>query len=153
MKKLVTSLMLVVGISWCLPGSFAQVRRRKRDAVFIGGGANTGARHRRPKRSRGSGTTVRRAATSSDNQGDIIFLNKDKPQTGTTTVNQINNKAEPGQTVPYSVRNGRKNEIIGGAGGAGSLARNRRGRWVTRNGKRIWVPQGAPMITNKNSNR
>lgn len=40
-----------------------------------------------------------------------------------------------------------------GAGGAGTYARNRRGRWVTRNGKRIWVPQGSPIITNKNSNR
>jgi hypothetical protein len=33
-----------------------------------------------------------------------------------------------------------------GAGGAGTYARNRRGRWVTRNGKRIWVPQGSPVV-------
>ena len=31
-----------------------------------------------------------------------------------------------------------------GAGGAGTYASNRRGRYVTRNGKRIWVPQGSP---------
>jgi hypothetical protein len=31
-----------------------------------------------------------------------------------------------------------------GAGGAGTYSRNRRGRYVTRNGKRIWVPQGSP---------
>lgn len=40
-----------------------------------------------------------------------------------------------------------------GAGGAGTYVRNRRGRYVTRNGKRIWVPQGSPVVTNKNSNR
>ncbi|HEV2904975.1 MAG TPA: hypothetical protein VGW32_08010 [Pyrinomonadaceae bacterium] len=33
-----------------------------------------------------------------------------------------------------------------GAGGAGTYARNRRGRWVTKNGKRIWVPQGSPSV-------
>src|SRR5687768_4654667 len=33
-----------------------------------------------------------------------------------------------------------------GAGGAGTYARNRRGRYVTRNGKRIWVPQGSPSV-------
>ena len=32
------------------------------------------------------------------------------------------------------------------AGGAGTYARNRRGRYVTRNGKRIWVPQGSPSV-------
>ena len=31
-----------------------------------------------------------------------------------------------------------------GAGGAGTYASNRRGRYITRNGKRIWVPQGSP---------
>ena len=36
-----------------------------------------------------------------------------------------------------------------GAGGAGTYARNRRGRWVTRNGKRIWVPQGSPAVGNR----
>lgn len=48
--------------------------------------------------------------------------------------------------------------IIGGAGGAGSLARRnktvtrrngQRGRYVRRNGKRIWVPQGSPVIGNR----
>lgn len=39
------------------------------------------------------------------------------------------NKAEPGQTV--TPRNGR------------------RGRWETRNGKRIWVPQGSPSVGNR----
>ena len=33
-----------------------------------------------------------------------------------------------------------------GAGGAGTYSRNRRGRYVTRNGKRIWVPQGSPSV-------
>jgi hypothetical protein len=33
-----------------------------------------------------------------------------------------------------------------GAGGAGTYASNRRGRYVTRNGKRIWVPQGSPVV-------
>lgn len=36
-----------------------------------------------------------------------------------------------------------------GAGGAGTYSRNRRGRWVTRNGKRIWVPQGSPAVGNR----
>ena len=36
-----------------------------------------------------------------------------------------------------------------GAGGAGTYARNRRGRYVTRNGKRIWVPQGSPAVGNR----
>ncbi|HEX5701873.1 MAG TPA: hypothetical protein VFX97_01485 [Pyrinomonadaceae bacterium] len=34
-----------------------------------------------------------------------------------------------------------------GAGGAGTYVRNgQRGRYVTRNGKRIWVPQGSPVV-------
>jgi hypothetical protein len=33
-----------------------------------------------------------------------------------------------------------------GAGGAGTYPRNRRGRYVTRNGKRIWVPQRSPSV-------
>lgn len=33
-----------------------------------------------------------------------------------------------------------------GAGGAGTYASNRRGRWATKNGKRIWVPQGSPSV-------
>ena len=38
-----------------------------------------------------------------------------------------------------------------GAGGAGTYVRNgRRGRYVTRNGKRIWVPQGSPAVGNSN---
>lgn len=37
-----------------------------------------------------------------------------------------------------------------GAGGAGTYVRNgRRGRYVTRNGKRIWVPQGSPAVGNR----
>ena len=36
-----------------------------------------------------------------------------------------------------------------GAGGAGTYARNRRGRYGTRNGKRIWVPQGSPAVGNR----
>jgi hypothetical protein len=36
-----------------------------------------------------------------------------------------------------------------GAGGAGTYARNGRGRYVTRNGKRIWVPQGSPAVGNR----
>ncbi|HEX6188006.1 MAG TPA: hypothetical protein VFZ40_07990, partial [Pyrinomonadaceae bacterium] len=36
-----------------------------------------------------------------------------------------------------------------GAGGAGTYARNRRGRYVMRNGKRIWVPQGSPAVGNR----
>ena len=37
-----------------------------------------------------------------------------------------------------------------GAGGAGTYVRNGRpGRYVTRNGKRIWVPQGSPAVGNR----
>ena len=36
-----------------------------------------------------------------------------------------------------------------GAGGAGTYARSRRGRYVMRNGKRIWVPQGSPAVGNR----
>jgi hypothetical protein len=37
-----------------------------------------------------------------------------------------------------------------GAGGAGTYVRNgQRGRYVTRNGKRIWVPQGSPAVGNR----
>ena len=43
--------------------------------------------------------------------------------------------------------------VIGAGAGAGSVYRTRRGRYVTRNGKRIWVPQGSPVVNNKNSNR
>ena len=46
--------------------------------------------------------------------------------------------------------------VIGAGAGAGSVYRTRngqRGRYVTRNGRRIWVPQGSPIITNRNSNR
>jgi len=40
---------------------------------------------------------------------------------------------------------GQQRNIIGAGAGAGSVYRNgRRGRYVTRNGKRIWVPQGSP---------
>ena len=40
-----------------------------------------------------------------------------------------------------------------GAGGAGTYARKTSGgHWVTRNGKRIWVPQGSP-AKNANTNR
>jgi hypothetical protein len=40
---------------------------------------------------------------------------------------------------------GQQRSIIGAGAGAGSVYRNgRRGRYVTRNGKRIWVPQGSP---------
>jgi hypothetical protein len=51
---------------------------------------------------------------------------------------------------------GQQRSVIGAGAGAGSVYRTRngrRGRYVTRNGKRIWVPQGSPIITNKNSNR
>lgn len=42
--------------------------------------------------------------------------------------------------------------IIGAGAGAGSVYRTsngRRGRYVTRNGKRIWVPQGSPAVGNR----
>src|SRR5687767_7515868 len=39
-----------------------------------------------------------------------------------------------------------------GAGGAGTYASSRRGRYVTRNGKRIWVPQGSPSVYEREEN-
>ena len=47
------------------------------------------------------------------------------------------------------VRNPQSRKGAIGAGGAGTYARNRRGRYVTRNGKRIWVPQGSPAVGNR----
>ena len=44
---------------------------------------------------------------------------------------------------------GQQRNIIGAGAGAGSVYRTRngrRGRYVTRNGKRIWVPQGSPVV-------
>lgn len=51
---------------------------------------------------------------------------------------------------------GQQRSVIGAGAGAGSVYRTRNGRpgrYVTRNGRRIWVPQGSPIVTNKNSNR
>ena len=45
------------------------------------------------------------------------------------------------------VRNSQSRKGAIGAGGAGTYVRNgQRGRYVTRNGKRIWVPQGSPVV-------
>ena len=63
MRKIASLFLLLIVSTWCLPNSFAQRRKPKRDAVFIGGGASTGAivgrRHQRRRHSRRMGTTTR----------------------------------------------------------------------------------------------
>ena len=54
--------------------------------------------------------------------------------------------------VNRPVTGGQQQSIIGAGAGAGSVYRTRdgrRGRYVTRNGKRIWVPQGSPAVGNQ----
>lgn len=86
MKRILSIATILIVVISGFAISSAQPRRKKRNAVFIGGGAATGARHRQRK-------------------------------------------------------------IIGG--GLGTGARVRRGRYVTRNGKRIWVPQGSPSVVER----
>ena len=54
MKRILMILALLVITTWVIPSSLAKPRHRRHSAVFIGGGASTGARHRRARR------TVRR---------------------------------------------------------------------------------------------
>lgn len=76
----------------------------------------------------------------------ILFIVASCLVIASAQVRRRNRNTNINRRVPRT--SGQQRSAIG-AGGAGTYASNRRGRWVTRNGKRIWVPQGSPAVVER----